>query len=291
MCKSESTLSRLFLEERIDPTKLSEFSFASRKIPEFMNHRMVRCLRCDLVYVESPPSQEVLGKAYHVASYDSAEEANDAANSYMAAFGPIFNKMPLKESALEIGTGTGVLLDLLSRYGFTNVVGVEPSAAAIAAAPESRREWIREGLFNEDDFEPASLDFICCLMTMEHVPDPRVIASAAMRLLRPGGAFVTVTHDYGGTVNRLLGKRSPIIDVEHMQLFSHKSIGYLLEASGYREIMIKGLVNSYSVGYWLRLSPLPVRTKMHIRSLLQKLRLHDRKFSMNVGNLVAAGFK
>jgi hypothetical protein len=54
---------------------------------------------------------------------------------------------------------------------------------------------------------------------MEHVLDPKVIALPAFRLLRPGGAFVTVTHDHRGRLNRLLGRRSPIIDIEHLQLF------------------------------------------------------------------------
>jgi SAM-dependent methyltransferase len=118
----------------------------------------------------------------------------------------------------------------VQREGFSELVGVEPSTAAIAAAPENRRQWIREGIFREADFSPSSFDLICCFMTMEHVPDPKVISDAAFRLLKPGGAFVTVTHDYRATVNRVLGKRSPIIDIDHMG--RHSLIQRLIQFKG-----------------------------------------------------------
>jgi SAM-dependent methyltransferase len=205
-----------------------------------------------LVYVDDPPSPDDLAHAYHVSDYDSAEEANDAAAAYILALQPLLKALPRHESVLEIGTGTGVLLEHLAREGFSELVGVEPSAAAIAAAPPHRRAWIREGVFEEQNFAPGSFDLICCFMTMEHVLDPKVIALAAFRLLRPGGAFVTVTHDYRGRLNRLLGRRSPIIDIEHMQLFSERSIRTLFEATGYLNVRVERFVNRYAFRYWWR---------------------------------------
>src|SRR5690606_4043504 len=136
--------------------------------------------------------------------------------------------------ALEIGTGTGVFLDHLRSLGFAEVVGIEPSKAAIAAAPRTRQLLIKEGIFRPEDFSPNSIDLICCFMTMEHVRDPGELARAAFSLLRPGGAFLTVTHNYRSPVNRVLGKKSPIIDIEHMQLFSPESIQYLFVTSGFQ---------------------------------------------------------
>jgi SAM-dependent methyltransferase len=223
VCGSASDRARPFLDERIDPSLLNEFSFASRKEPEFLNYGMVQCEVCDVVYVNRPPSQQDLAQAYHSADYDSTEEAIDAAAAYLRELEPLLATIQ-KGAALEIGTGTGAFLDQLRQKGFERVVGIEPSAAAIAAAPEHRRDWIKEGIFSGNDYEPQSFDFICCFMTLEHVRDPREIAESVHRLLKPGGVFATVTHDYRSTVNRILGRRSPIIDVEHMQLFSPDSL-------------------------------------------------------------------
>lgn len=291
VCNTDAAKASLFLNENIDPTKLGGFSYASRKTPEYMCHHLVRCPTCDLVYADAPPAEEDLAHAYHAADYDSSEEANDAATAYLNAIRPTLKGLARRQSALEIGTGTGVFLDQLSHAGFTELVGVEPSSAAIAAAPAHRRAWIRQGMFEETDYAPESFDLVCCFMTMEHVRDPNVIARAAFRLLRPGGAFVTVTHNWRGALNRLLGKRSPIIDIEHMQLFSKASLGYLFEKTGFSDVGIHSFSNNYSLKYWARLAPLPQSLKRHVPSFIHRLHGDKVKLRVNVGNVISSGFK
>lgn len=291
VCHTGFEKTKQFIEKNIDPAKLSGFSFASRKEPEFMCHRLVQCPNCDLVYADQPPDEGYLAHAYHEANYDSSEEANDAAAAYIKAIQPTLSMLARRQSALEIGAGNGIFLEHLSREGFTELAGIEPSSAAIAAAPEYRRAWIREGMFEEKDFVPGSFDLICCFMTMEHVRDPNTIASAAFRLLRPGGAFAAVTHDYRSRVNRLLGKRSPIIDIEHLQLFSEHSVRYLFESAGYSDVTVNAFVNTYPLRYWMRLAPLPRGIKSAMSGLMASLGVDNAKLGMNVGNLIATGFK
>src|SRR5688572_27856162 len=249
------------MKHNIDPGKMTDFSFASRKVPEFMSHQLVQCPTCDLVYANEPPDQSALAHAYHVADFDSAQEADDAAAAYDRAVQPVLNKLKNKDTALEIGTGTGIFLEVLKNRGFKTVVGIEPSSAAIAAAPAHRQPWIREAIFREEDFQPESFDFICCFMTLEHVRDPNEVVAAASRLLRPGGAIALVTHDYRSSVNRILGRRSPIIDIEHMQLFSPGSIRQLLERNGFESIEVNSFRNRYRLRYWMHLLPLPIGLK------------------------------
>jgi SAM-dependent methyltransferase len=279
------------LQENLDRSRLSEFSFASRKVPEFMCHRLVQCATCDLVYADQPPGADALAQAYHTASYDSSEEANDAAAAYIRAIRPVLDGLASRRRALEIGTGTGIFLEHLRQEGFSELVGVEPSMAAIAAAPAHRQAWIRPGMFDAADFAPESFDLICCFMTMEHVRDPDAVARDAFSLLRPGGAFVTVTHDYHAPVNRLLGRRSPIIDIEHLQLFSRKSLRHLFEAVGYNGFRVQAFRNRYSLRYWMRLTPVPAPLKQAGDVLMQKTGVARVKLSANVGNLIAAGCK
>jgi SAM-dependent methyltransferase len=291
VCGTSSQDAPVFLAESIDPSRMSDYSFSSRKVPEFMSHRLVRCPACDLVYVPTPPAQDALAVAYHEAAYDSAKEAEDAARSYTVAIEPILRKLPHRRAALEIGTGTGVFLEQLTQAGFEQVVGVEPSVAAIRAAPPNRRAWIREGIFVEEDFEPESFDLVCCFMTMEHVVEPGQFAASALRLLRPGGAFVIVTHDYRSLVNRVLGRRSPIIDIEHMQLFGRKSLLELYRRAGYADVSVRAFSNRYALEYWLRLAPLPAVAKRAAGAIFQRTGLAQVKLGVNVGNSIAAGFR
>jgi SAM-dependent methyltransferase len=290
VCDAESSAARLFLEQNFDAGQLTGASFASRKTPEYMCHRLVQCPICDLVYADDPPDQSDLTEAYEVAEFDSAREADDAADAYDRAIAPILARLD-RTSALEIGTGTGVFLDALLKRGFRTVTGVEPSVAAIAAAPSRRRSLIRHGIFSEWDFEPRSFDLICCFMTLEHVREPRDLVGAAMRLLRPGGAVAIVTHDYRSWVNQLLGKRSPIIDIEHLQLFSRKSMRVLLDRSGFESVSLSGFSNRYALSYWLRLLPLWPSLKHALIGALGATRATKLKIDLNVGNFLSVGYR
>lgn len=290
VCGTSYLKANVSFSENLDPTKVSSLSYASRKEPEFMCHRLVECPTCDLLYADLPPSEELLALSYHCADYDSSDEADDAANSYIKAMRSTLNGLNLGR-ALEIGTGTGVLLEHLAKIGFAAVEGVEPSEKAIASAPAHRLPWIKKGMFREGDFEPESFDLICCFMTMEHVRDPLLVSQAAFRLLRPAGAFITITHDRRSWLNRILGKRSPIIDIEHMQLFSPYSICYLFNRVGYEDISTKAFSNRYSLRYWIRLCPIPGSIKKSIIATLEKFGIANKKLAFNVGNSISIGFK
>jgi SAM-dependent methyltransferase len=280
-----------FLDERLDAGRLDSFSFASRKAPEFMSYRLLRCATCRTVYAAAAPPPEALAVAYSKAAYDSAEEAILAADTYEAVLQPVIASLPQRTRALEIGTGTGVFLERLRAVGFADVVGIEPSKAAIEAAEAEIRPFIREGIFAEEEFAPESFDLICCFQTLEHVSAPKELTESCRRLLRSGGVLAFVTHDYMAPINRLLGRRSPIIDIEHLQLFCRSSLETLLTSAGFVVEKLSPLVNRYPLRYWLRLSPLPEPIKNAGSQMLALFGLSSLEIGLNVGNVVAIGRK
>jgi SAM-dependent methyltransferase len=184
-----------------------------------------------------------------------------------------------------------VFLSCLREAGFKEVIGVEPSPAAIEDAKPDIRSAIREGVFTEADFEPFSFDLICCFQTLEHIPDPRAFVEASRRLLRPGGMLVVITHDYKALINRALGRRSPIIDIEHLQLFCKPSLSYLMKEGGLKIITIKSIVNRYPISYWLRLAPLPTVAKGAVEWFLNVSGANRIRLAVNVGNLMTVARK
>jgi SAM-dependent methyltransferase len=292
ICGSASDHAAPFLDQNIDQSKIVGSSFASRKVPEYMNHLMVRCLGCDLVYVPHAPGQDDLAESYHAADYDSSQEAEDAADSYIQAIGPLLSQLAGRtDAALEIGTGTAAFLERLGNAGFGSMIGIEPSIAAIAAAPANRKPWIKQGIFEPGLYPAESFDLIACFMTLEHVRDPGALFDAAHAMLRPGGAFVAVTHDYHAWVNRLLGRRSPIIDIEHMQLFSNASMRALYETRGLVDVECHSFRNAYRPSYWARLAPLPDAIKSVATRWIAATPLDEVRLPFNVGNMVSWGFK
>ncbi len=291
VCGAETASGIPFLDRHFDPERLNDYSFASRKRPEHMCYTMLRCLGCDVVYACESPADSALGDTYQAAAFDSKQEAIDAADTYERALSPHFALMTDRTGALDIGTGTGVFLQRVRALGFTGLIGVEPSRAAIDAADADIRRCIREGMFEADRLARASLSLITCFMTLEHVAEPARIVRECCEILRPGGLMACVVHDWRARINRLLGRHSPIVDVQHLQLFSRASVRELYRRSGFVNIECSTLRNRYRLDYWNRLLPAPAFLNRAMELALRQMGLDQLHIAMNVGNLLVTAWK
>jgi SAM-dependent methyltransferase len=283
--------SHVYSDANFDPAGLDEFAFASRKIPEYMHYRMIACPICDLLYASPVPTLEALARAYRDAGFDSGEEARYASRTYAGYLPAIIRRLPDKDGAIDIGTGDGAFLRELVAAGFTGVAGVEPSAAPISTAQDDVRELIRHDIFRPELFEPGRFSLITCFQTMEHVRDPIALALGVYSLLKKGGALFFIGHNRRGLVNRLLGKKSPIFDIEHLQLFSPKSSRTLFERAGFVNVELHRIVNCYPLQYWTKLLPLPKSTKVRCLAALTRTGIGRLPLPMAVGNIAVIGYK
>jgi SAM-dependent methyltransferase len=282
--------SRVIAESNIDLSKLDGFAFASRKIPEYMHPRLIECPVCRLLYGSPVLAPGTLAEAYEIADFDSGREASYASETYAAEIGKITSRLPDLNGAVDIGTGDGIFLERLLGLGFQNVAGIEPSVAPYEAAKPEIRRLIRLGFFNPQDFEPGTLSLATCFQTMEHVPEPMAIASGVRTILKPGGAFAMVVHNRKAFSAKLLGFRSPIFDIEHLQLFSPESARNMLERAGYRDIVVSPLYNRYPVQYWMKLLPFPAGIKGGLLRAAKNSSLGSMLISLPAGNLICVGY-
>jgi SAM-dependent methyltransferase len=276
---------------RVDEQKLDDFAFASRKSPEFMHLQLLKCRTCGVLYASPALSPDFLAEAYRDADYDSGEEANYAAETYAGILNPLLPALCDLESALEVGAGNGAFLRHLLKAGFRSVAGIEPSHRAASNAGADVKQLIRLQMFQARDFGPGSISLFCCFQTLEHVENPRGLCSDAFGLLRPNGAIFLVAHDYESWQARILGERSPIFDIEHLQLFSRKSLRYLLESCGFRDVQIGTVPNRYPLSYWIKLFPVAPSLKRKIIPVLRALLVGRLPLKLSVGNIFAVGYK
>jgi SAM-dependent methyltransferase len=196
--------------------------------------------------------------------------------------------------ALDIGAADGAFLRELRAHGFTDVVGVEPSAAPVRAAADDVRPYIRQELFDGDLFPPGTFGLVSCFQTIEHVYEPRALLEAIHRVLAPGGTAFLIAHDVEALSARLLGSKSPIFDIEHMQLFNRRSLRFLLERTGFTGVRVFPIWNAYPLSYWVKLFPLPMPLKLRALAALERgpLRaLGNRLVAVPAGNLGVFGTK
>jgi len=273
------------VEKSFDASRVGRLSFASRKPPELMHWRLVTCASCGLVYASPAPADDELLREYRDADFDAGGESHYAAETYARLVGRLTAHLPDRDGALDIGAGDGAFLERLLDLGFSSVVGLEPSDAARRGALARVRDAIREEAFEAGMFGESSFSLVTCLQTVEHLPDPLAVCGEARRLLKAAGALLLVCHDRHAWSARLLGRRSPIYDIEHLQLFDRTTLRALLERSGFERVEVHGLVNRYPVRYWLRLARAPaslVRALGPVASL---------PLSVPAGNLWAVGYR
>jgi SAM-dependent methyltransferase len=276
--------------ERVDSARIDAMSYASRKEPEYMSLRMVVCPVCDLLYAPRVPSPGFLANAYADTGYDSGAEADYAAASYAAALRGLLGQLPDRASVLEIGAGNGALLAHLRTLGFGELVGVEPSCKAAESSAADLRALIRVESFDPKSFAAAHFTLIIANQTLEHVGDPFDLLTAARRLLKPGGALMMVSHNYRHWLMRLLRHRSPIIDIEHLQVFSPRSLEFGLRRAGFADARIEPFANTYPLHYWTRLLPLPRMMKRPLHATLRRRAeggVGGWMLRASVGNMIA----
>ena len=282
---------KVYAEASFDPSALDSFAFSSRKLPEYMHYRLLECTRCDVLYANPLPTRGSLEQAYREAAYDSGEEANYASLAYAAFLPGIVGKLPHRAAALDIGAGDGAFLKQLRSYHFDELVGVEPSAAPVQAAEPEIRALIRQTPFRSEDFQRNHFSLVTCFQTMEHVYDPMALCRDALGLLKEGGALFLVCHNRRALSARVLGRRSPIFDIEHLQLFSPRSLKYALEEAGFARVELHTVVNRYPLHYWLKLFPMPPGFKKQLLGRLKTTALGGLRIKLAAGNFAAIGYK
>jgi 2-polyprenyl-3-methyl-5-hydroxy-6-metoxy-1,4-benzoquinol methylase len=177
---------------------------------------------------------QTLAKAYEGAAFDSDAESRYASLTYGRLLARVKATLPNRVGAIDIGTGNGAFLEQLLAQGFSDVVGVEPSRAPIQAAKAHIRPLIRSGPFEFRKADDGRFSLVTCFQTLEHLYDPLAFCRYAHAILKENGAILLVCHDRRALSAKLLGTKSPIFDIEHLQLFSPRSLRHLLERRAFR---------------------------------------------------------
>ena len=269
--------------EKIEESQISEFTYASRKRPELMHYEYRECLDCALLFSSNLPTTDNLLDAYHEASFDSPVESQYAARTYANELGAILRP---GISVLDVGCGDGTFLDECLSRGVASIQGIEPSPAAADLASERVRPHIFLGGHEQYDGD-QDFDLVTLFQTVEHIRDPLGFIEGMRRLARPGGHLAIACHNYQSPVNRVLGERSPIFDIEHLQIFSSRSIAKLMERVGLRLVAVGPYANTYPLSYWMRLSPLPGSIKE--TRWVTSGRMGKTPVRVRVGNTMAIG--
>ena len=284
ICQTEGNATELY-PANFDETAFDEAVFSARRLPDGVHYRIVKCNRCGLVRSDPTVDLETLARLYQRSTFTYEDEIPDLKLTYGRYLAQLEAYGVHKGALLEIGSGNGFFLEVALEQGYTSVRGVEPSAQAIEQADAKIRPHLTCGLMEPGLFEPEAFDVVCIFQTLDHIVDPGAMLEECHRILRPGGFLLAYNHNVEAVSARLLGERSPIIDIEHTYLYSFETMSRIAVAHGFEVRAIGAGYNRYKVHYLAHLLPLPRRLKAPALAALRRNPVGQIRLSVPLGNL------
>jgi SAM-dependent methyltransferase len=274
-----------------DPSSFSTEVFSARRRPDGLHYRIVRCDRCGLVFSNPIVDQKALVKLYQESKFTYEKELSGLRKTYARYLKRFAGHYPAKSSLMEIGCGNGFFLEEAMKFGFANVCGVEPSEHAVSLAPDSIRKHIIADVFSDGLFPYESFDVICVFQTFDHLTDPNGFLELCRKYLKENGALVFLNHNVEAASAKILGERSPIIDIEHIYLYSPLTHAAILKKHGFAVAEACSARNTAALAYWLQLFPLPEKIKNSISELLNFFSIGRAPVTLPVGNMAICAVK
>jgi SAM-dependent methyltransferase len=285
ICGTEGNAAQIYAA-RLGAESFSAAVFSARRLPDGVHYRVVRCRSCGLVRSDPTVDPEEIARIYS----QSVFEYDDEVRNLNATYGKYLRSLARfgagSGSLLEIGCGNGFFLEEALRQGYVDVRGVEPSAEAIARADPAIRPRIQAGVVRNGLLDAGRFDVVCMFQVLDHLPDPAAVLEECHSALKPGGLILCLNHNVNAVSARLLGRHSPIIDVEHTYLFSLLTLRRIFELRGFQVVSVRAAWNRCSLRYLLHLIPMPGSLKRGLLALLAKGPLGRVSLTLPLGNAV-----
>lgn len=202
-----------------------------------------RCLDCQLIRIDPPPSDAILDDVYRSGFYErwTDPRTRDRIHALKKAtlrrhVLPVAGIAPGMR-VLDCGAAMGALMELVAEAG-ADAYGIERSPVSAAAITERfGKDRVFRGLFEEAVFPglgEGAFDVVVMCDFIEHVRDPVAVLRRAADWLMPGGRIVLTTPDSGSWTRRVLGRRWPHYKVEHLFYFNGSNLEYAMTKAGLR---------------------------------------------------------
>jgi len=246
---------------------------------------LVRCLKCELLYLNPQPTVEEVGR-YYPPEYDSYVSAHPSDRlSWLRrtslSYGlykrcQAVTRYQEEGRLLEVGCANGVFLNAIRKSGAWDVYGVDINKYAVQYARNEFDLDVFLGQLEEAHFPDDFFDVVVLWDVLEHLPNPKTALLEIRRVLASDGWLIFRVPNLGSFDAKLFGPYWAGLDApRHFFIFSETTLKLLLEISGFtikRTSCISGTYPAFvlSVRFWARdhLSP---RAQGWIRRVLESL--------------------
>lgn len=213
---------------------------------------IVRCSKCDLVYVNprlKDPETLYWGEVdkylQEARLIFEGKAPHHRDKNYLADLKTI-SKFKPSGNFLDIGTNMGFFLRKARNRGW-NLYGVEPSPALSEIARKYFGLNVKTAFLADAKFEPDFFDVVTLTDVFEHLTHPGQILEEIRRILKPDGiVYIKVPNGLFNLLKLKIAKftkRLNCYDIfdsyEHVLHFSHSTLKAILEKNGFQILKMK----------------------------------------------------
>lgn len=215
--------------------------------------RIVRCLHCDLVYVNPRLTKKASEQLYNNNLISPLHYYQRTRKSDLTTFNKRWKLIERqfqpgkKGNVLDVGCNIGTFLEVAKRAGW-NCYGLDVNRSVVNEC-KSKGISISTTTLEQAKHLPHFFDVILLNDVLEHTTTPKSMIAAAATLLKKNGVLFIVTPNIESITFRILRKHwHHLKPNEHLTYFSKKTIRRLLDPSAFKILYQKNLGRHRSLG-------------------------------------------
>jgi 2-polyprenyl-3-methyl-5-hydroxy-6-metoxy-1,4-benzoquinol methylase len=227
----------------------------------YRNFLYAKCPVCFLVSTYPFPTSKIIVEHYHekfkTGNYHLFQDFKEIYNQVYQDFANLLQKYLAtkkqklaKKKVLDIGCFTGDFLSILQQNK-ADVHGVELQKEAVIIANKKLggKKVLRKDIMS-DAFPSTTYDIITVIGVIEHVTDPVLLLHNCSKRLKKNGTIMIQTPNSSSFFAQILKQYwPPYAPVEHIHLFSKKSLMTALSQAGFTDIVYQQSWKKLSIAY------------------------------------------
>jgi ubiquinone/menaquinone biosynthesis C-methylase UbiE len=216
----------------------------------------LKCRNCGLLFAENyrVDRSHLYGDSYWIWNAESGESGKMITDAKKTAFSFQLGNLkkyvdPKEKKILDVGTGSGHLLEIASEMGF-DCQGIDISGEAVRTSSKKFPGKIAQGNLVSANYQSGFFDVVSMVDVLEHIANPHEIISEARRILKPGGLLLIISPNSSSVTRYLAGKNWFQYKYDHVLFFNRKSLGYLLEKHSFKLLEFKLNIKRFNLAYY-----------------------------------------
>ncbi|CAB1076880.1 SAM-dependent methyltransferases [Olavius algarvensis Delta 1 endosymbiont] len=214
--------------------KVKDFRYQGKQV-----FNLVKCKKCNLVYINPRPQSQELRKYYdRYYSYKSIHNGSQKEKYSFLKHCDVkrLEKYKDKGRILDIGCGKGDFLAKIANTGW-EVIGTELHPEAAIYAREKNKLEVHEKELSKINFPLKTFDVVRLHHVIEHLTSPQKTLKIIRDILKDDGLLIIACPNFTSFFEIVFADKWDALDVpRHLYQFNGETLNKLLRKSGFEAV-------------------------------------------------------